>query len=92
MLEEEDTQPARNSLSALAVHNKQRPVAAPASSGLKRKAFAAADKENAAGLDIFVDEEFQPGKAGAKPSQAAPITGLWTKFGTFEHNRQAQMQ
>ena len=85
---EEAVQPMRNSLSALAVHGKQRPVASTISSGLKRpkrKAFTCSDKENAGGLDIFVDEEFKPGTAGTKATQAAP--GAWNKLGTFEQNR-----
>ena len=86
---EEAVQPMRNSLSALAVHGKQRPVGSSTTgTGLKRpkrKAFTSSDKENAGGLDIFVDEELKPGTAGPKAIQAAP--GAWNKLGTFEQNR-----
>ena len=88
-MENENAQPARNSLTALPIHGKQRPVAASKGVGLKRprKAFTASDKENAGGLDIFVDEEFKPGTAGTKAAHVPPAAGLWTKLGTFEQTR-----
>ena len=86
-------EPVRSSLAVLSVQNKSRPAeqsnvpGAFAFARQKRKATAAADKENGGGLDIYVDDAFKPGKAALSLPPAAP-TGLWTKLGSHEQNRQ----
>lgn len=93
---EADTEePVRSSLAVLSSHNKPRQQQQPApvvagSFALARskpKAARTSGKENAGGLDIFVDDEFKPGKAEAKPESALPTSGLWNKLGGFEQNR-----
>ena len=65
----------------------------------KRKALLTPGKSentSADGLDIFVDDEFQPGGAGTAPlafgrEPSAP-SGLWTKLGSAEVTRKENTQ
>ena len=87
------SEPLRSSLAVLSVQNKPRTQQSSAAGGFalsrpKRKATGNPDKENGGGLDIFVDDEFKPGSPDSRPASAAPVTGLWTKLGGFEQNRQ----
>lgn len=86
--------PVRSSLAVLSVHNKpsrQQPARAAAGTFAlarpKRKAAGNPGKENAGGLEVFVDDEFKAGKAGTKQAPVVPTSGLWTKLGGFEQNR-----
>ena len=86
--------PVRSSLAVLSVQNKSRQqqpanvaAAAFALARPKRKAASNPGKENAGGLEVFVDDEFKAGRAGIKPSPVVPVSGLWNKLGGFEQNR-----
>lgn len=86
--------PVRSSLAVLSVQNKtrqQQPATAAACAFAlarpKRKAASNPGKENAGGLEVFVDDEFKAGKAGTKSSSVLPASGLWNKLGGFEQNR-----
>lgn len=86
--------PVRSSLAVLSVQNKtsQQQTATAAAGGFalarpKRKAASNPGKENAGGLEVFVDDEFKAGRAGTKSSLAAPASGIWNKLGGFEQNR-----
>lgn len=86
--------PVRSSLAVLSVQNKPRQqqpatvaTGAFALARPKRKAASNPGKENAGGLEVFVDDEFQAGKAGTKPVPLVPASGLWNKLGGFEQNR-----
>ena len=86
-------EPVRSSLAVLSVHNKPRAQQSSAAGAFalarpKRKATGNPGKENNGGLEIFVDDEFKPGNPEPGPLPAAPVTGLWTKLGGFEQNRQ----
>ena len=86
--------PVRSSLAVLSVQNKPRQQqSATVATGAfalarpKRKAASNPGKENAGGLEIFVDDEFKAGKGGTKPPPVVPTSGLWNKLGGFEQNR-----
>lgn len=86
--------PVRSSLAVLSVHNKpsrQQPATTAAGTFAlarpKRKAACNPGKENAGGLEVFVDDEFKAGKAGTKPASVLPTSALWNKLGGFEQNR-----
>ena len=87
--------PVRSSLAVLSVHNKtsqqQQPATAAAGAFAlarpKRKAAGNPGKENAGGLEVFVDDEFKGDRAGTKASLVTPASGLWNKLGGFEQNR-----
>lgn len=83
--------PVRSSLAVLSVLNKtsqQQPAAgAFALARPKRKAAGNPGKENAGGLEVFVDDEFEGGRGGTKTSMVTPASGLWNKLGGFEQNR-----
>ncbi len=90
-------EPVRSSLAVLSVQNKPRQQQSSTAGGFalarpKRKATSNPGKENAGGLDIFVDDEFKPGNPESGAPSAAPVAGLWTKLGGFEQNRQAWWQ
>lgn len=91
--------PVRSSLAVLSVQNKtsQQQTATAAAGGFalarpKRKAASNPGKENAGGLEVFVDDEFKAGRAGTKSSLAAPASGIWNKLGGFEQNRKENVQ
>lgn len=86
-------EPVRSSLAVLSVHNKPRAQQSSTAGAFalarpKRKATGNSGKENNGGLEIFVDDEFKPGNPEPGPLPSAPVTGLWTKLGGFEQNRQ----
>ena len=86
-------EPTRLSLAVISSQNKpgrQQPNAAGdfVLSRPKRKTVSNSGKENAAGLDIFVDDAFNPGNPRVGPSSAALVPGSWTNLSGFEETRQ----